>query len=89
MGDAMSTPSLTPPKPKPAGLLPCGSAPVRDMMKEQRSGKAARGEREPVPGRKRQSVSMGGKALAPRPRPPSEQACRSVIVSYYEGPLND
>ncbi len=58
-------------------------------MKQRRTGEAARGERGPVPGRKRQMASVGGKALAPRTRQPSEEACRSVIASYYVGPLND
>jgi len=87
-GSAMSMPLLTPP-PKADGPLPCGSATVGDMMKQRRTGEAARGERMPVPRRKRQIVSVTSKARAPRTRLPSEQACQSVIASYYVGPLND
>jgi hypothetical protein len=58
-------------------------------MKERTTGEAASGEQRPVRRRKRQIVSVGGKARAPLARPPSEEDCQSVIASYYPGPLND
>jgi hypothetical protein len=82
-GQNMSMQLLT--APTPGGLLSRNSAPVKDAIQQRRTGEAARG----APDRQRQIVSVSDKAQAPWTGSPAEQACQSMIASYYVGPLND